>query len=156
MSHRAPSTWIEVDEKGIGWEVTVSHASHLTAYDRYDKTTKTQLPVVIENYCCPIAGCESRLFEPIYFNEDYGQRSLLPGLRPIEPSINHPFHVTRIVITGYRCPKCTIHFEDPVKFCFGTARIIAPVATERPQFPGIELTDEQREAFRKLNNRPPA
>jgi hypothetical protein len=92
------------------------------------------------------------------FNEDYRRSSHPPGFGFLDPppiDRNHPFHVTNIVITGYRCPGCTIHFEDPVLFCqVKPLRIVFPMATKKPPFPGLELTETALEALAQLKQAP--
>lgn len=154
MSKHAPSKWIEVDENGVGWEMEVVQASHSTVFDQHDRTIRRELPVAIANYCCPVPGCESREFLPITRNEDGPSGIVQSGHwrdERIGPQQRSPFHVTRHVITGYYCPGCTIQFADPAKFSLHKpAEIIPPMATEKPMFPGLELSNEDKAELGKI------
>lgn len=121
-------TWIEVDQQGVGWEVTFSPSNSSTVYDN-DVTTRRQLPPVIRNFSC--RSCDNDSYEPIYHNPkslgvgDFGPHTIIgPG-----PSAGMP-RTDTLSITGYRCPSCTIHFEDPAKYSKNQpVEIVPPVAT---------------------------
>jgi len=134
MEKRAPKKCIEVDSKGVGWEVTVTYPSYSNVYDQNTTTERVELPVVVNNYCCPICGHDE--FEPIY----EVQRGLRIGHCYDGPAIFSPVAVgssqNRVrVIAGYRCPGCTISmFADPRRFSKNQpASVSPPIATESPE-----------------------
>ena len=135
MEKRAPSTWIEVDKDGVGWEVTVTYATNSNVYDQHDRVTRVQLPVVICNYSCLICGHPE--YEPIYEEQNRSlsnssfQGSIIYGPARLNRSDNESVRV----IVGYSCPGCSIGlFTDPRRFSKNQPPSIAPViATKRPE-----------------------
>jgi len=123
--------WIEVDESGVGWEVDFSPDNDATVYSR-EVTTKRQLPPQITNFCCPLCG--SKKFEAIHELPEFPPftKDTLIGPGDGQPQLN----VYRII--EYRCPKCTVRFDDPAKFSKNQpADVVAPVPTSHEQISKI-------------------
>ncbi|MEK7202164.1 MAG: hypothetical protein AAB669_01370 [Patescibacteria group bacterium] len=123
--------WIHVDQNGVGWEAECYQSAPGTVYD-HQQTNYRQMPVVINNYCCPIPGCNSQTFEAIYEDPPVYH---LSGDMLIGPGPNAGMdQVDRKRIKEYRCPGCTTRFEDPSKFSKNKpAKIVIPVATLSPR-----------------------
>lgn len=135
MEKRAPSTWIEVDKDGVGWEVTETYATYSSVYDQHDRVTRVQLPIVICNYSCLICGHPE--YKPIYQeqNRTLSNSSYL-GPPIYGPARNNGSSKESVrVIVGYCCPGCSIGlFTDPRKFSKNQPPSIAPmIATKRPE-----------------------
>lgn len=132
MPQATPETWVEVDENGVGWSLTRYKSAPGTVF-AHEQTNKKQLPVKLKNFRCPI--CDGTEYEPIYQDQESGFHSRPSPLHDIigpGPNAGRP-QTTVSIISGYRCPNCTIHFEDPTKFSRNQpAEIIVPVAIERP------------------------
>jgi hypothetical protein len=142
-----PIESVEVDENGVGWEVRTDHAYYL-GRSRVPQTTKTkQIPVEVTNYRCPVCGHDK--YEPIFFNPYANQAG---GFQHsiVRPVIGPAFKETLLgreyllVITEYRCPSCTIRFEDPVKFSANKPAAVVPPTARKPENPyGIEHSEEE-------------
>ncbi|MEX1123604.1 MAG: hypothetical protein WEC81_00250 [Patescibacteria group bacterium] len=91
------------------------------------------MPVVVSNFCCPIQHCGHDQYDPIYEDPNPPQDSSFDLNTLVGPG-NGPTSTTDTeVIVGYRCPKCTVRFDDPAKFSSNQpAEILPPVATSKP------------------------
>lgn len=120
--------WIEVDADGVGWNVECYRSGEHTVYE-HEQTNRMQIPIVIENFCCPV--CDSKEFGSLY--EEPEQHHLTmdtvigPGPMAGMPRVDHK------CIVGYRCPGCSTRYDDPARFSKNKpAKIVPPIATPNP------------------------
>lgn len=121
--------WIEVDANGVGWEMDSYHSGTGTVF-AHQQTNAVQIPMVVTNFYCPVCG--SKKYDPIYKEKEFppftANTVIGPGSNAGWPQED------RKPITGYRCPGCTTHFEDPANFSKNKpAKVVPPVATPTPR-----------------------